>query len=43
MRAVGAIVLAIWLTSLFSQPALAEKRVALVMGNSVSLSETQSG
>jgi hypothetical protein len=34
MRAVGAIVLAVWLTSLFSQPALAEKRVALVMGNS---------
>jgi uncharacterized caspase-like protein len=34
MRAVRAIVLAIWLTSLFSQQALAEKRVALVMGNS---------
>src|ERR1700730_2771535 len=34
MRAVGAIFLAVWLTSLFSQPALAEKRVALVMGNS---------
>src|ERR1700737_2938009 len=34
MRAVGAIVLTVWLTSLFSQPALAEKRVALVMGNS---------
>ena len=34
MRAVGAIFLAVWLTSLFSQPVLAEKRVALVMGNS---------
>jgi Caspase domain/Domain of unknown function (DUF4189)/Putative peptidoglycan binding domain len=34
MRAVGAIVLAIWSTWLFSQPAFAEKRVALVMGNS---------
>jgi uncharacterized caspase-like protein len=34
MRAARAIVFAIWLTSLFSQQALAEKRVALVMGNS---------
>jgi uncharacterized caspase-like protein len=34
MRAVRAIVLAIGLTSLFGQQALAEKRVALVMGNS---------
>jgi uncharacterized caspase-like protein len=34
MRAVGAFVLAVWLASLFGQPALAEKRVALVMGNS---------
>src|ERR1700692_3168561 len=34
MRTVAAIVLAVWSTWLFSQPALAEKRVALVMGNS---------
>jgi hypothetical protein len=34
MRAVGAIVLAVWSTWLFSQPAFADKRVALVMGNS---------
>jgi uncharacterized caspase-like protein len=34
MRAVGAFFLAVWLTWLFSQPAFAEKRVALVMGNS---------
>src|ERR1700692_2619808 len=34
MRAVGPIILAIWSTWLFSQPAFAEKRVALVMGNS---------
>ena len=34
MRAVGAIFLAICSTWLFSQPALAAKRVALVMGNS---------
>jgi hypothetical protein len=34
MRTVRAIVLAVWLTSMISQPALAEKRVALVMGNS---------
>jgi uncharacterized caspase-like protein len=34
MRAVVSIVLAICSTWLFSQPALAEKRVALVMGNS---------
>src|SRR6202035_5260248 len=34
MRAVGAIFLAVWPIWLFSQPALAEKRVALVMGNS---------
>src|SRR6202158_797459 len=34
MRTVEAIVLAAWLTSMISQPALAEKRVALVMGNS---------
>jgi hypothetical protein len=33
MRSLGAAVLAVWLSWLFSQPALAEKRVALVMGN----------
>jgi hypothetical protein len=34
MRAVSAIVLAIWATSFFARPAFAEKRVALVIGNS---------
>lgn len=34
MRAVAAIVLTIWATLLFVQPAFAEKRVALVIGNS---------
>ena len=34
MRAVGAIFLAFWLTVSFSQPALAVKRVALIIGNS---------
>lgn len=34
MRAVAAILLAIWSTWLLSDPAFAEKRVALVMGNS---------
>src|ERR1700731_4129495 len=34
MRAVSAVVLAIWATSFFAQPAFAEKRVALVIGNS---------
>src|SRR5258708_18413258 len=34
MRAVGIIVFAASLTSIFSEPALADKRVALVMGNS---------
>lgn len=34
MRTIAAIVFAVWSTWLFSQPALAEKRVALVMGNS---------
>ncbi|HLX14778.1 MAG TPA: caspase family protein [Bradyrhizobium sp.] len=34
MRAIAAVILAIWSTWLFSQPAFAEKRVALVMGNS---------
>src|SRR5450432_2887452 len=34
MRAVATIVLAIWCTCLISQPAFADKRVALVMGNS---------
>jgi len=34
MRVVGAVFLAVWSIWLFSQPALAEKRVALVMGNS---------
>jgi uncharacterized caspase-like protein len=34
MRAIATFVLAVWSTWLFSQPALADKRVALVMGNS---------
>lgn len=34
MRAVGAFILAVWLTLCLSPPALAAKRVALVMGNS---------
>jgi hypothetical protein len=34
MRDLGAIFLAVWLSCFFSPPALAEKRVALVMGNS---------
>jgi len=34
MRAVGAFVLAVWSVCLFGQPALADKRVALVIGNS---------
>ena len=34
MRAVRAIFLAVWSIWLFSQPAFAEKRVALVIGNS---------
>jgi hypothetical protein len=34
MRALLGIALTVWLTSLFSHPALAEKRVALVIGNS---------
>jgi uncharacterized caspase-like protein len=34
MRAVAAVIIAIWSTWLFSQPAFAEKRVALVLGNS---------
>ena len=34
MRAVGLFVLVVWSTWLFGQPAFAEKRVALVMGNS---------
>jgi uncharacterized caspase-like protein len=34
MRAIAAVVLAIWSTWLFTQPAFAEKRVALVIGNS---------
>ena len=34
MRASQVMVLAIWLTSLFGQPAFADKRVALVIGNS---------
>lgn len=33
-RAIGAIILAVWLTSLFSPHAFADKRVALVIGNS---------
>jgi len=34
MRAVAAIALAFWAALLFNGPAFAEKRVALVMGNS---------
>lgn len=34
MRAVGPFVLAVWSACLFGQPALADKRVALVIGNS---------
>jgi hypothetical protein len=34
MRAAGALILAIWSCWLFSEPAFAEKRVALVIGNS---------
>jgi uncharacterized caspase-like protein len=34
MRLVAAIVLAVWMSGLFGQPALADKRVALVIGNS---------
>jgi Caspase domain len=34
MRAVGAFVLAVWSVCLFGQPALADRRVALVIGNS---------
>jgi hypothetical protein len=34
MRAAGALVLAVWSVCLFGQPALADKRVALVIGNS---------
>jgi uncharacterized caspase-like protein len=34
MRAVAVVFLAVWSTSLFSQPAFAMKRVALVIGNS---------
>jgi hypothetical protein len=34
MRAVGAFVLAVWSVCVFGQPALADKRVALVIGNS---------
>lgn len=34
MRAIGAILLAVFLTALFNLPALANRRVALVMGNS---------
>jgi uncharacterized caspase-like protein len=34
MRALLGIVLTVWLTSLFGQPAFADKRVALVIGNS---------
>jgi uncharacterized caspase-like protein len=34
MRLVAAIVLAVWMSGLFSQSALAEKRVALMIGNS---------
>jgi len=34
MRAVGTFVLAVWSVCLFGQPALADKRVALVIGNS---------
>ena len=34
MRAVGAVILTVWSICHFSQPAFAERRVALVMGNS---------
>jgi uncharacterized caspase-like protein len=34
MRLVAAVVLAIWMSGVFGQPALAEKRIALVIGNS---------
>src|SRR6202521_5317046 len=34
MRAVGAVLLAVWSIWLFDEPAFAAKRVALVMGNS---------
>jgi hypothetical protein len=34
MRTFGAIIIAVWASWLFSEPALAEKRVALVIGNS---------
>jgi len=34
MRIVAAVALAIWSMWVFSQPAFAEKRVALVVGNS---------
>ena len=34
MRIIGAVLFAILLSGLFSQPALATKRVALVVGNS---------
>src|SRR5450631_2839776 len=34
MRTLGAIIIAVWASWLFSEPALAEKRVALVIGNS---------
>jgi uncharacterized caspase-like protein len=34
MRAIAALILAVWSTWLFSQPAFADKRVALVIGNS---------
>jgi uncharacterized caspase-like protein len=43
MRAVGAIILAVWSTWLFSQPAFAEKRVALVIGNSAYQNVTRLG
>jgi len=34
MRTFGAIIIAVWISWFFSEPALAEKRVALVIGNS---------
>src|SRR5712664_2066146 len=34
MRALLGIVVTVWLTSLFGQPAFADKRIALVIGNS---------
>jgi hypothetical protein len=34
MRTLGAIIIAVWASWLFSEPALAEKRVAVVIGNS---------